>query len=50
VRVRAAPEVKLLAPVGVRFTEPAPEAVKLPEVRVKAMSVEVAVVMLAPLL
>ena len=44
VKVRAPPEVKEEAPVGVRFTEPAPEAVKLPEVRVKAMSCDEEVV------
>jgi hypothetical protein len=38
------------APVGVRLTEPAPVAVKLPEVRVKAMSCEDEVVMVWPLL
>ena len=50
VSVRAPPEVKDEAPVGVKLTEPAPAAVKLPEVRVKAISVELAVVMVAPLL
>jgi len=50
VRVRAAAEVKDEAPVGVRFTEPAPVAVKLPEVRVKAMSWLEEVVMVWPLL
>jgi hypothetical protein len=50
VKVRAPAEVKEEAPVGVRLTEPAPEAVKFPEVRVKAMSVAPAVVMVAPAL
>ena len=48
VRVRAPEEVKEDAPVGVRLTEPAPLAVKFPEVRVKAMLVELAVVIVAP--
>ena len=48
VRVKAPPEVNEDAPVGVRLTEPAPLAVKLPEVRVKAMLVEDAVVIVAP--
>ncbi len=48
VKVSAPPEVKEDAEVGVRLTAPAPDAVKFPEVRVKAMSVEEAVVMVAP--
>jgi hypothetical protein len=50
VKVRAPAEVKEEAPVGVRLTEPAPEAVKFPEVRVKAIGVDEAVVMVAPAL
>jgi len=50
VRVKAPPEVKEDAPVGVRLTLPAPEAVKFPEVRVKAMLVAPEVVIAAPLL
>jgi len=50
VKVRAPADVNEEAPVGVRFTEPAPEAVKFPEVRVKAMSVVPAVVIVAPAL
>ena len=37
VKVRAPAEVNDEAPVGVRLTLPAPEAVKFPEVRVKAI-------------
>ena len=50
VKVKAPAEVKLEAPVGVKFTLPAPEAVKLPEVKVKAIGVELAVVMVLPAL
>ena len=50
VKVRAAPEVKEDAPLGVRLTLPAPEAVKFPEVRVKAMSWVPEVVIVWPLL
>jgi len=50
VKVRAAPEVKDEAPVGVRFTLPAPVTLKFPEVRVKAIGVELAVVIVAPAL
>jgi len=50
VSVRAAPEVKDEAPVGVRLTLPAPVAVKFPEVRVKAMSCAAEVVMVWPAL
>jgi len=47
VNVRAPPEVKDEAEVGVKFTAPAPVAVKLPEVRVKAIAFP-EVVMVAP--
>ena len=50
VNVSAPAEVKEDAPVGVRLTEPAPEAVKFPEVRVKAMSWVPEVTMVCPLL
>ena len=50
VSVSAAAEVNDEAAVGVRLTAPAPGAVKFPEVRVKAMAVEEAVVMVAPAL
>jgi hypothetical protein len=46
--VKAAPEVNCEAPVGVKLTEPAPETLKLPEVKVKAIFVGPAVVMVAP--
>ena len=50
VKVRAAPEVKDEAEVGVKLTAPAPEAVKFPEVRVKAIGVDEAVVIVGPAL
>ena len=49
-QVEAAPPVKVSAELGVKLTEPAPVAVKFPEVRVKAMSWDDEVVMVAPLL
>ncbi len=49
VKVRAAPEVKEEAEVGVRLTAPAPEAVKFPEVRVKAMAFPEVVMVEPPL-
>ena len=48
VKVRAAPEVNCEAEVGVKLTAPAPVALKFPEVRVKAIGVELAVVIVAP--
>ena len=50
VSVSAPPETKPLAPVGVRFTEPLPPVVKLPLDRMKAMSVDDAVVTVLPAL
>ena len=50
VKVRAPPEVKEEAEVGVKLTAPAPEAVKFPEVKIKDKSVELAVVITPPLL
>ena len=50
VKVKAPPDVKLEAPVGVRRTDPAPLAVKFPEVRVRAILVEPDVVIPPPLL
>ncbi len=50
VKVSAPPDVNCEAEVGVRLTAPAPETLKFPEVRVKAIAVEPAVVMVAPLL
>ena len=50
VKVRAAPEVNCEAEVGVKLTAPAPVALKFPEVRLKAIGVELAVVIVAPAL
>jgi hypothetical protein len=50
VKVRAAPEVNCEAAVGVRLTAPVPVTLKFPEVRVKAIGVDEAVVIVAPAL
>jgi hypothetical protein len=49
VNVKPFAEVKLDDPIGVKLTEPTPEAVKLPSLRVRAISVEPTVDIVAPL-
>ena len=48
VSVNEPPEVNEDAPDGVKLTEPAPAAVKLPEAKFNAISAEPAVIIVAP--